>query len=104
MNKEALFQQLHYRPSQMEMTGVADSYEAFDAFFSSFSLEECRGHLWELYERCVMSYHSEQTEHAQSAEILFFYQQMEMLVEAAWILRIGKAGRKAPEMEKRKGK
>ena len=55
MNKEEEFQQLHYRPSRMEMTGVADSDEAFDAFFSSFSLEECRRHLWELYERCVMS-------------------------------------------------
>jgi len=103
MNQEELFKQLHYRSSQMEMTGVADSDEAFDAFFSSFSLEECRRHLWELYERCVMFYHSEKTEHAESATILFFYLQLEMLVEAAWILQIRKAGRKAPEQEKRKG-
>jgi hypothetical protein len=86
------------------MTGIADSYEAFDAFFSSFSLADCREHLWELYERCVMSYHSEHTEHAQSASILFFYRQMEMLVEAVWILQTRKAGRKAGEPKKRKGK
>jgi hypothetical protein len=43
MNKEELFQQLHYRPSQMEMTGITDS----------------RRHLWELYQRCIMSYPSE---------------------------------------------
>ena len=61
MNKEASFQQLHYRPSQMEMTGIEDSYEAFDAFFSSFSREECRGRQWKLYQRRVMSYHSERT-------------------------------------------
>ena len=104
MNKEEEFQQLHYRPSRMEMTGVADSDEAFDAFFSSFSLEECRRHLWELYERCVMSYHSERTEHAQSATILFFYQQLEMLVEAVWLIQIRKAGKRGLEPEKRKGK
>ena len=104
MNKEEEFQQLHYRPSRMEMTGVADSDKAFDAFFSSFSLGECRRHLWELYQRCVMSYHIEKTGHAQSATILFFYQQLEMLVEAAWILQIRKAGKRAPEPEKRNGK
>ena len=104
MNKEEVFQQLHYRPSQMEMTGIADSYEAFDAFFSSFSLGDCREHLWELYERCVIAYHSEHTEHAESATILFFYQQREMLVEAAWLIQIQKVSKKALEPEKRKGK
>jgi hypothetical protein len=78
--------QLTRRPSRMEANNIETPHEALSHFFSSFTLEDCRLHLWELYERCVISYSSEKTEHEEASVILFFYTQTEMLIEAAWLI------------------
>jgi len=85
MRKEE-YKELNYRPSRMESNNIDKPYEALEEFFRSFTLEDCRNHLWELYTRCVMSYKSEETIHDDAAGILFFFSQAEMLVEAAWLL------------------
>lgn len=79
-------EQLTRRPSRMETNNVAAPHEAIDHFFSFFTLEDCRHHLWELYERCIMCYSSEQTVHEDASTMLFFYTQTEMLIEAAWLI------------------
>ncbi len=78
--------QLTHRDSRMEANNISRPYDAIDEFFSSFTLEDCRHHLWELYTRCVLSYTSEGTEHDEATTILFFYTHTEMLVEAAWLI------------------
>lgn len=70
----------------MQSNNVDTPKEAFDSFFSCFTLEDCRNRLWELYERCVMSYNREHTVHETAADILFFYTHAEMLMEAAWLI------------------
>lgn len=82
----------------MQSNNVDTPKEAFDSFFSCFTLEDCRNYLWELYERCVMSYNREHTIHETAADILFFYTHTEMLMEAAWLI-YNKHNRK---MKKRK--
>jgi hypothetical protein len=79
-------EQLTRHPSRMETNNVGAPHEAFDHFFNFFTLEDCRRHLWELYEHCVMCYSSEQTVHEDASRILFFYTQTEMLIEAAWLI------------------
>lgn len=74
------------RPSRMQENKSSTPEEALASFFDSFTLEECRMHLWELYERCVISYASEHTVYETAADILFFYTQTEMLMEAAWLM------------------
>jgi hypothetical protein len=88
--------QLTRRPSRMESRNIENPLEAFDEYFRSFSLEDCRNHLWELYERCVMCYASQQTVHDDAATILFFYTHTEMLVEAAWLINNKQLRKKNP--------
>jgi hypothetical protein len=99
MRKEE-YDQLTHRPSRMEVNNVETSREAIYHFFNSFTLEDCRHHLWELYERCVMSYSSEQTIHEEASTILFFYTHTEMLIEAAWL--INNKHRRKQKKEKQK--
>jgi|SRR5579863_3459213 len=85
MTKQEIFE-LTRRPSRMEKNNIRSAYEAFDHFFSFFTLEDCRNHLWELYERCVMCYSAEKTVQDEASVILFFYTSAEMLMEAAWLI------------------
>ncbi|HVU85428.1 MAG TPA: hypothetical protein VHC50_11345 [Puia sp.] len=77
---------LTYRPSRMEDINVSTPKEALETFFNCFTLEKSRALLWELYERCVLSYESEGTEPDSASDTLFFYMYTEMLLEAAWII------------------
>jgi hypothetical protein len=79
--------QLSWRLSRMEANNIEKPYEALEQYFSSFSLSDCRRHLWELYEQCVISYAREGSDHEEAADILFFYTHTEMLVEAAWLIK-----------------
>ena len=85
------YKELTRRLSRMESKNVEKPYDAIEEFFSSFSLQDCRYHLWELYERCVMCYAREGTEHDEASDILFFYTHTEMLIEAAWLINNKKA-------------
>jgi len=89
--------QLTRRPSRMEANNIGTPHEAIDHFFISFTLEDCRHHLWELYERCVMCYSSEQTFHEEASTILFFYTHTEMLMEAAWLINNKRKRKKEKE-------
>ena len=82
-NEHAL---LTHRDSRMQANNISRPKDAFESFFNCFTLEDCRNHLWELYERCVMSYAQEHTEHDTASDILFFYTHTEMLIEAAWLI------------------
>lgn len=77
---------LTHRSSRMQANNISRPKDAFESFFSCFTLDDCRNHLWELYERCVMSYAREHTEHDTASDILFFYRHTEMLLEAAWLI------------------
>jgi transcription initiation factor IIE alpha subunit len=77
---------LTYRPSRLATEHIQKPEEAFEDYFSCFTLQDCRRHLWELYERCVMSYHREHTYHEDASDILLFYKYTEMIVEAAWLI------------------
>jgi hypothetical protein len=94
------YTQLTRRSSRMESRNIENPLEAFDEYFRSFSLEDCRNHLWELYERCVMSYANQQTVHDDAATILFFYTHTEMLVEAAWLINNKQLRKKFPAATK----
>lgn len=83
-NKE--YRLLTSRPSRMQSGNINDPKDALESFFSSFTLDDCRNYLWELYERCVMSYARERTVHETAPDILFFYTHTEMLIEAAWLM------------------
>lgn len=85
MKKEE-YRELTRRVSRMNAKKAASPYEALGDYFDSFTLEDCRNNLWELYERCVMSYAHEKSTHDEAAKMLFFYTHTEMLVEAAWLL------------------
>ena len=77
---------LTYRAPRLQANNISTPKDALESFFSSFTLEDGRNHLWELYERCILSYAREQAVHKTAADILFFYTQMEMLLEAAWLM------------------
>ena len=85
------YKELTKRPSRMESNNVEKPYEAIEAYFDSFSLQDCRHHLWELYEHCVICYTREATQHDEASGILFFYTHTEMLIEAAWLINNKKA-------------
>lgn len=70
----------------MQSSNIDNPKDALESFFSSFTLDDCRNNLWELYERCVMSYAREHTVHETASDILFFYTHTEMLMEAAWLI------------------
>ena len=75
--------ELNYRTSRLSENNITNPHEAIDLFFSNFSLSDCRQHLWELYRGWVMSERSKNGDHA---DLLFFYMQIEMLAEAAWLI------------------
>ena len=77
---------LTYRPSRMQDMNVSGPKEAFEVFFDCFTLEKSRNLLWELYERCVLSYGMDGTEHDSACDSLNFYMYTEMLLEAAWTI------------------
>ncbi len=70
----------------MQSSNIDNPKDALESFFSSFTLDDCRNYLWELYERCVMSYAREHTVHETASDMLFFYTHTEMLIEAAWLI------------------
>jgi hypothetical protein len=92
--------QLTRRPSRMELNHMATPYEAFEQYFDSFSLDDCRSHLWTLYERSVLSYTRELTHQENAMSTLYFYTQTEMMVEAAWLINQNRLRRKEKAMER----
>jgi hypothetical protein len=99
MTKEE-YEQLTRRPSRMEINNLETPYEAIYHFFNSFTLEDCRSNLWELYERCVMSYSAEGTDHDGASSMLFFYTHTEMLIEAAWLINNKRLQKKGGKINK----
>jgi hypothetical protein len=85
MNSEELAE-LNYRPSRMQFVGAQNPKQAIDYFFDSFTLQECREILWDLYAKCVLCYDSEGTHHDDAARKVHFYEYAEMLIEAAWLI------------------
>ena len=81
---------LTHRASRMQANNITTPQEALGIFFSCFTLEDGRNHLWELYRRCVLSYARERTPQDNAADILLFYTHTEMLLEAAWLLHTGR--------------
>jgi hypothetical protein len=55
-----------------------------DTFFSDFNKEAAKKNLWELYRGWMMSERSRNCDPALPADILFFYVQVNMLIEASW--------------------
>lgn len=58
--------------------------EAINIFFGDFDKDNAREYLWELYRGWVMSERSRNCDPGLPADILFFYIQMGMLIEASW--------------------
>ena len=87
-----------YRQSRMEAVGISTPKEAFDCFFESFTLEECRELLWDFYSRCVLCYDTEKTVHENASRSLYFYTSTEMLFEAAWLLNNKNKRKKSKQM------
>jgi len=87
------FLELTHRATRMQSKGIENPYEAFDYLFESFTLQECREQLWELYMRCVMSYDRERTVHEKAFSTLLFFNCSEMLIEAAWLIHHERNGK-----------
>ena len=85
--KKKHVKELHYRQSRMEENNVFSSMEAVDSFFSNFTLQEARNHLWDFYHSYVGYYCREGIHHDNAAQAIFFYTETEMLIEAAWLIR-----------------
>jgi hypothetical protein len=56
------------------------------AFFEDYHLSESRQHLWDLLETAVTSSNTKYEEAAERSKLLYFYQQVEKLLEAAYVI------------------
>jgi hypothetical protein len=59
-----------------------------DTFFSDFTKEAAKTNLWELYRGWMMSERSRNCDPGLPADILFFYVQVNMLIEASWKIQV----------------
>lgn len=88
------------RLSRMRLNKTDTPAEALDAYFSCFTLEDCRLYLWDMYEGWVMNFAREEAAHGMAAVMIFFYTHTEMLLEAAWLINNSNLPpAKAAEME-----
>lgn len=78
--------ELCYRQSRMQENNVHSPKEAIESFFNNFALQEARTLLWDFYSCCVGYYSREGTHHEAAHQSLFFYTEMEMLLEATWLI------------------
>lgn len=74
--------------SRMQQKNINEPAEAFELFFSDFSLTSTRQYLWELYQGWVMSERADNSDNHLRATLLFFYTHLEMLTEAAWLMHV----------------
>lgn len=58
---------------------------AIEEFFDAFELPACYTHLWQLAKSWVSSEYADGLSARQRAEVLFFYEQLGALVEAAFV-------------------
>lgn len=80
------YRQLTTRSSRMEDKNIEDPYMVFDEYFNSFTLEESRNLLWNLYEYCVQGWAHDDVPSEEASKMLFFYTHTEMLLEATWLI------------------
>lgn len=62
---------------------------AIEEFFDAFELPVCYAHLWQLAKSWVSSECADGLSARQRAEVLFFYEQLGALVEAAFVMLHG---------------
>lgn len=58
---------------------------AMEEFFDAFELPACYTHLWQLAKSWVSSEYADGLTARQRAEMLFFYEQLGALIEAAFV-------------------
>jgi hypothetical protein len=76
---------LTFRPSRMQVYEIKTPEQAFEEFFSSYNLADGREMLSILFERSISTGHHEPADNESPGNLLFFCQQVEMLMEAAWL-------------------
>jgi hypothetical protein len=80
--------------SRLQQKNLNDPLEAIEVYFSDISLTITRRHLWELYRGWVMSERATNCDPKLPGNLIFFYTHLEMLAEAAWMLRNRQRARK----------
>ncbi len=78
--------ELCFRQSRMDVNNIHSSLDAIECFYNNFTLQDARTLLWDFYSCCVGYYSREGTHHDTAHESLFFYTEMEMLLEATWLM------------------
>jgi hypothetical protein len=58
-----------------------------ERFFEDYRLHECRHHLWTMVQACLTTDNEVFNEPTERADLLLRYEDLEKLVEAAWLLR-----------------
>ncbi len=92
----------HSQPLRLTPTQTQNPNLVLNDFFECYHLHEVREIMWQWVTEAVSSPHSRSNDPHERNNYLFFYEKMESLVEAAWIMnrgigRVANPGRQAPE-------
>jgi hypothetical protein len=100
-----LYLHWHNQPLRLTSEQTQKPETVLDDFFQCYHLHEVREILWQWLTEAVSSPNSHSGDHHERNNYMFFYEKMETLVEAAWIMKRGTGqvtnlARQAPEKEK----
>jgi hypothetical protein len=92
MKTHNLYPQYYNAPLRLTPTQLEDLKEVLDDFFECYHLDEVREIMWQWTVEVVSNPRSMANDHHERNNYMFFYEKLEALVEAAWIMNRG-AGR-----------
>ena len=83
--------QWYNQPLRLQEEEINNPNLVFNDFFQCYHLNEVRETMWQWVVEVISSPHSISSDHHERNNHLYFYEKMESLVEAAWIINRGKA-------------
>jgi hypothetical protein len=79
--------ELTHHPTAMEQHGFENVHEAMQHFFSFFTIQDSRKFLWEFYREWITGEGATATTGQERGLGLFFYEQLEVILEACYMLQ-----------------
>lgn len=86
-------------PLRLNEEQLIDPSQVFDDFFQSYHLQDVRPILWQWLTEVLSSPRESINDPHERNNDIFFYEKLESLVEAAWIMRLGSNQKTKPASE-----
>src|SRR5690349_14864876 len=89
--------QWHSQPLRLTPTQTTNPESVFDDFFECYHLKDVRQIMWQWLTEVLSSPRDSANDPHERNNHIFFYEKLESLVEAAWVMRRGNNQHTKPE-------